>query len=278
MYVQVLPILGCGDAIRTCFSKFCTFSGRARRSEYWYYLLFTQIVSFVPSMFLFISFISYLSAYITKKVNEEYYDKRNNNHQHYNYNYNNNYKTDFSYKNDYDEKVYFNPLFFMGIFIFVIVEIILAIPLISASVRRLHDTGKSGAYLLLNFIPFGSLILLFFFIEDSQQAINEYGPSPKYIIAQNNAPLVSNAQIIPVNGLQYPPSNMPFIQGYPQVYPVYPMYPLNYQIQQRPPQQDQVQRPPQVPIQQNIYTELQEVNAPSNNNNQKPMATPMASS
>ena len=32
------------DAIKTCFRKYATFSGRARRSEFWYWQLFTAIV------------------------------------------------------------------------------------------------------------------------------------------------------------------------------------------------------------------------------------------
>ena len=38
--------MGFGEAIRTCFAKFATFSGRARRSEYWYFMLFALVVSF----------------------------------------------------------------------------------------------------------------------------------------------------------------------------------------------------------------------------------------
>lgn len=34
-----------GEAIKTVFSKYATFSGRARRSEYWYFILFTVIIS-----------------------------------------------------------------------------------------------------------------------------------------------------------------------------------------------------------------------------------------
>ena len=34
-----------GDAIRTCFSKYATFHGRARRSEFWYWVLFNGVVS-----------------------------------------------------------------------------------------------------------------------------------------------------------------------------------------------------------------------------------------
>ncbi len=36
-----------GQAVSTCFSKYATFSGRARRSEYWYWVLFILIASVV---------------------------------------------------------------------------------------------------------------------------------------------------------------------------------------------------------------------------------------
>lgn len=54
------------------------------------------------------------------------------------------------------------------------------IPGLAVSVRRLHDTGRSGWYLLMAFIPcVGGIILLIYFIEDSQPGDNEYGPNPK---------------------------------------------------------------------------------------------------
>ena len=34
-----------GKAVASCFSKYFTFNGRARRSEYWYFYLFTVIIS-----------------------------------------------------------------------------------------------------------------------------------------------------------------------------------------------------------------------------------------
>ena len=34
-----------GTAIKTCFKKYCVFTGRARRSEYWYWTLFNILVS-----------------------------------------------------------------------------------------------------------------------------------------------------------------------------------------------------------------------------------------
>lgn len=36
-----------GKSISTCFSKYVTFSGRASRSEYWWFALFNFLVSFV---------------------------------------------------------------------------------------------------------------------------------------------------------------------------------------------------------------------------------------
>ena len=58
----------------------------------------------------------------------------------------------------------------------------LLLPGLSLGVRRLHDTGKSGWFLLLGLIPIvGAIILLVFFCTDSQPGSNEYGPNPKGI-------------------------------------------------------------------------------------------------
>ena len=56
----------------------------------------------------------------------------------------------------------------------------LLIPSIALAVRRLHDIGKSGWWYLLIFIPIvGVLVLLYFFVQDSQPGANAYGPNPK---------------------------------------------------------------------------------------------------
>jgi len=39
-----------GDAISTCLSKYATFSGRASRSEYWFFVLFTALVGFISGI------------------------------------------------------------------------------------------------------------------------------------------------------------------------------------------------------------------------------------
>ena len=90
----------------------------------------------------------------------------------------------------------------------------ICIPAISLSVRRLHDTGKSGWFILLGLIPLiGEIILLYFYCIDSEERQNEYGPSPKYILP--------NAQVAPIY------NNYPEVNAFnppPQPYPPQPAY------------------------------------------------------
>lgn len=54
------------------------------------------------------------------------------------------------------------------------------IPGVAVSVRRLHDTGRSGWYLLCALIPFiGAFIVLYFVVADSEPGHNSWGPNPK---------------------------------------------------------------------------------------------------
>ena len=54
------------------------------------------------------------------------------------------------------------------------------IPALAVAVRRLHDTGRSGWWLLLAVIPLvGQLVLLYFFIDEGDEGDNDYGPDPK---------------------------------------------------------------------------------------------------
>ena len=64
-------------------------------------------------------------------------------------------------------------------FLFLVITLLTLIPAISAGVRRLHDTNKSGFYLLLSFIPFiGGLIVLFFLITQGTKGKNRFGADP----------------------------------------------------------------------------------------------------
>ena len=54
------------------------------------------------------------------------------------------------------------------------------IPGIALGVRRLHDTGRSGLWLLIAFVPLiGAIVILVFALQDSDPDENQYGPNPK---------------------------------------------------------------------------------------------------
>ena len=54
------------------------------------------------------------------------------------------------------------------------------IPSIAVAIRRMHDIGKSGLFLLIGLIPIlGALILIYFLAQEGNQGPNEYGADPK---------------------------------------------------------------------------------------------------
>ena len=67
----------------------------------------------------------------------------------------------------------FNPLstvYSMAVFL----------PGLAVTVRRLHDTDRSGWFILLGFIPcIGSIVLLVFYIEEGTKGSNKFGSDPK---------------------------------------------------------------------------------------------------
>ncbi|GAA1004635.1 DUF805 domain-containing protein [Streptomyces thermogriseus] len=58
------------------------------------------------------------------------------------------------------------------------------LPGLGVAVRRLHDTGRSGWWLLIALVPLiGAIVLLVFLVSDSQPDTNQYGPNPKTAVA-----------------------------------------------------------------------------------------------
>jgi len=53
------------------------------------------------------------------------------------------------------------------------------VPSIAVGVRRLHDTGRSGLFLLLAFIPCVGLVLLVFYVQEGEKGRNRFGADPK---------------------------------------------------------------------------------------------------
>lgn len=60
-----------------------------------------------------------------------------------------------------------------------IVSLALFLPSLGVAVRRLHDIGRSGWWILIGLIPLvGAILLLIWFCKDSQMESNEYGEVP----------------------------------------------------------------------------------------------------
>jgi uncharacterized membrane protein YhaH (DUF805 family) len=58
-------------------------------------------------------------------------------------------------------------------------SLVIIVPTVAVSVRRLHDVGQSGWMLLVGLIPLiGLIILIYFYVQKSQTGANEYGLGP----------------------------------------------------------------------------------------------------
>ncbi|MET9377426.1 DUF805 domain-containing protein [Streptomyces sp. NPDC002992] len=54
------------------------------------------------------------------------------------------------------------------------------VPSLAVIVRRLHDTGRSGWWYFISFVPIvGGVILFVFTVLEGEAHDNAYGPSPK---------------------------------------------------------------------------------------------------
>ncbi len=125
------------------FKKYAQFSGRSRRSEYWLAVLANCIIIMIAYTVLFIPLICDIVS------------------------------------NGEPSGVSFVVVAVVGI-ILLIYSFAVIVPVLAMGVRRLHDTGKSGWYMLMSLIPYvGPIILIIFMATDSQSGTNQYGPNPK---------------------------------------------------------------------------------------------------
>ena len=64
--------------------------------------------------------------------------------------------------------------------LYLLYTLAILIPSLAVGARRLHDTNKSGLFLLLGLIPLvGAIILIVFFAIEGDKGKNQYGPDPK---------------------------------------------------------------------------------------------------
>ena len=116
------------DAVASVFRNYATFSGRACRSEYWWFFLFNLIASFI------------LSALDGPGP---------------------------------------GPMRHGAGMLSSIWWLANVIPSLAVAVRRLHDTGRSGWWLLLGLIPLiGQIVLIVWFASRGTPGANPHGEDP----------------------------------------------------------------------------------------------------
>ena len=114
------------QAIRSVFVRWCTYTGRAGGSEYWWFVLFGTIMFGLACLFDHAAFGRHSLFWTT-------------------------------------------------------CTLVFLMPYIAVAIRRLHDTDRSGWWLLLALVPLGNLVLLFWFCAPSTFGPNRFGPMPDAI-------------------------------------------------------------------------------------------------
>lgn len=162
------------DYFKLCItSKYCSFSGRARRAEFWGFMLFYFIGSVLVTA---ISYLIFGGADVSSDYPEASLQAQ--------------------------IQALYGTQALQGVY-----NLILLLPTLGVSVRRLHDTGRSGLWITLPLVSFAVfissiffaifgllvwlfaisafvlsiswIVLLVFFCIDSQPGHNQYGPNPK---------------------------------------------------------------------------------------------------
>jgi uncharacterized membrane protein YhaH (DUF805 family) len=65
----------------------------------------------------------------------------------------------------------------------------LLLPNLSVAIRRLHDTDHTGWWVLIGLIPIiGFIVLLIFYLRQSDPGVNQYGPPPAEGVPPPGAP------------------------------------------------------------------------------------------
>ncbi|MFF7738270.1 MULTISPECIES: DUF805 domain-containing protein [unclassified Streptomyces] len=103
--------------------KYATFSGRARRKEFWMFALFHSLAVLVAGI---------LDAVLG-----------------------------------------------WGLWLTIVYALFSFVPTLAVSVRRLHDTDRTGWWLLIGFVPLAGIVLFVFDVIEGTSGGNQYGPDPK---------------------------------------------------------------------------------------------------
>ncbi len=124
-------------AIGTCFAKYGDFSGRARRSEFWWWALFVWTGSML---------LAFVDATLFGTV-----------------------ETGPGFFLASTDRPYLSGAFSLAILV----------PNLAVAVRRLHDTDRSGWWLLIGLVPVvGLIVLIVFLATEGTNGANRFGADP----------------------------------------------------------------------------------------------------
>ena len=70
-------------------------------------------------------------------------------------------------------------LYFIARIILVVYLALTICPMVGVGIRRLHDSGKNGMWILAANVPFLGFIYYYFMFLDSETGVNIYGECPK---------------------------------------------------------------------------------------------------
>jgi uncharacterized membrane protein YhaH (DUF805 family) len=130
------------EAIKSGYSNYVNFEGRASRSEFWFFVLFYFIAFFV------LGIADQLVFWLLFEVVVE-------------------------------PLAYLGFGRFAGRPLTELFVLATLLPSIAVVVRRLHDLDRSGWFILLNFVPFvGQIVLIVWYCGPGTKGPNRFGPEP----------------------------------------------------------------------------------------------------
>ncbi|TPE64790.1 DUF805 domain-containing protein [Sandaracinobacter neustonicus] len=126
--------------------KYATFSGRARRKEYWLWQLFVALLYTALTIWL----VSTLGPIPETATADEMMAQMNG------------------------APAAMYPMIAIGL-----ASLLLFLPSLAVTVRRIHDSGNSGWWILLGLTAVGGIVILVFALIDGTPGPNRYGADPK---------------------------------------------------------------------------------------------------
>jgi uncharacterized membrane protein YhaH (DUF805 family) len=129
---------------RKVWKQIADFKGRARRKEFWMFALMNYLIIIGYCVVVIII----MALFVLTELDQG--------------------------------ELLFHQMFMMLVNLLIYYMLVCILPSLAVTVRRLHDTGRSGWNYLLVLIPIvGAIILFVYLVKDGTTGDNQYGPDPK---------------------------------------------------------------------------------------------------